>query len=87
MYHTLARALSVSLLLFLSAVGPVAAGPYEDGLDAYRKCDWETAYKLLKPVAETDNSQSAVAQQRLGLLTEHGRGTAKDPAKWRSRLR
>lgn len=85
MYHTLARALSVSLLLFLSAVGPVAAGPYEDGLDAYRKGDWETAYKLLKPIAETDNSQSAVAQQRLGLLTEHGRGTAKDPAaaaKW-----
>ncbi len=85
MYHTRLRLLAASFLLFLSAVHPANAGPYDDGLAAYRKGDWETAYKLLKPIAEADTSQSAVAQQRLGLLTEHGRGTAKDPAqaaKW-----
>ena len=85
MYHTRARMLTASLLLFLIAIHPAAAGPYDDGLAAYKKGDWATAYKVLKPIAETDTSQSAVAQQRLGLLTEHGRGTAKDPAqaaKW-----
>lgn len=85
MYHTRARMLTASLLLFLIAIHPAAAGPYDDGLAAYKKGDWATAYKILKPIAETDTSQSAVAQQRLGLLTEHGRGTAKDPAqaaKW-----
>ena len=86
MYHNRLRLLAASALLFLGASFPAgAASPYEEGLAAYKKGEWETAYKLLKPIAETDTSQSAVAQQRLGLLTENGRGTAKDPAqaaKW-----
>ena len=81
MYHNRLRLLAASALLFLGASFPAgAASPYEEGLAAYKKGEWETAYKLLKPIAETDTSQSAVAQQRLGLLTENGRGTAKDPA-------
>jgi TPR repeat protein len=80
MYHTRLRTLTASVLLFLTASLPAAAGPYDDGLTAYKKGDWATAYRILKPIAETNNSQSSVAQQRLGLLTEFGRGTAKDPA-------
>lgn len=79
-YHTGLRMLAVSVLLFLAASLPAAAGPFDDGLAAYKKGDWAAAYRILKPIAETDSSQSAVAQQRLGLLTEFGRGTAKDPA-------
>jgi TPR repeat protein len=85
MYHTRLRTLIVSFLLFLTAILPAAAGPLEDGLTAYRKGDFDTAFKTLKPLAEIDNSQSAVAQERMGLLTEHGRGTPRDlaaAAKW-----
>jgi len=85
MYHTRLRTLTVSLLLFLTAIFPAAAGPLDDGLAAYKKGDFDTAYRLLKPLAETDNSQSAAAQERMGLLTEHGKGTARDlaaAAKW-----
>jgi len=79
-YRTGLRTLMASVLLFLTASLPAVAGPYDDGLAAYKKGDWATAYKILKPIAETDSSQSAVAQQRLGMLTEFGRGTAKNPA-------
>jgi TPR repeat protein len=78
-YHTGLRTLTASVLLFLTASLPAVADPYDDGLAAYKKGDWAAAYRILKPIAETDSSQSAVAQQRLGLLTEFGRGTAKDP--------
>lgn len=85
MFKTQVRTLAASVLVLFAASVAAVAGPYDDGLAAYKKGDWNSAYKILKPIAESDTSQSAGAQQRLGLLSEHGRGTAKDPAqaaKW-----
>jgi len=82
------RTLTVSLLLFLTAISaaiPAWAGPYDDALAAYRSGDWDKAFQLLKPLAALDNAQSAVAQERLASLYERGKGTPKDPAaaaKW-----
>ena len=53
MYHTRLRLLAASFAAFSRAVHPAAAGPFDDGLAAYRKGDWDTAYKILQPLAET----------------------------------
>ena len=79
------RTLTLSVLLLLAAVLPAAAGPFDDGLAAYKGGDWAEAYTLLKPIAEQDTSQSAVAQERMGRMTELGKGTPRDlaaAAKW-----
>jgi hypothetical protein len=51
MYHTRLRALTASVLLIFAASFPAVAGPFDDGLAAYKKGDWATAYRLLKPIA------------------------------------
>lgn len=79
------RIFTLTLLLFLGAAKLAMAGPYDDALAAYRKGEWDKAFELLKPLAALDNSQAAVAQERLGSLYERGKGTAQDPAaaaKW-----
>jgi TPR repeat protein len=79
------RALTLSSFLFLAAVSTATAGPFEDGLAAYKTGDWDAAYRLLKPVADSNTSQTPVAQERMGRMTERGKGTTKDfaaAAKW-----
>ena len=53
------------------------AGPLEDGLAAYQRGDYATAYQLLSPLAEQGQ---AAAQFDLGLLFENGLGVAQDQA-------
>ena len=66
-------------LLIVGAVlgfGQMAsAGPYEDGLAAYKQRDYATALKLLRPLAEQGN---AAAQNVLGVMYEIGRGVPQD---------
>jgi uncharacterized protein len=69
-----------SVFLFsTAAVEPCAiAGPLEDGLAAYEKYDYETALKMLEPLADQGNVD---AQVRLGIMYRNGRGVPVDYVK------
>jgi TPR repeat protein len=54
---------------------PALAGPLEDGVEAYKKREWDTALKLLKPLADEGNM---VAQERIGRLYERGKAVPAD---------
>jgi hypothetical protein len=72
----------VALVLSLSLAAPVAAGPFEDGLAAYKRGDYATALRLLRPLA---NQGNAVAQRMLGVMYDLGQGVPQDYAeamKW-----
>ena len=61
---------------------PVLAGPYEDGVAAYRKGDFSTALRLYRPLAESGHID---AQFSLGGLYSEGKGVPQDQAeamKW-----
>jgi ATP-dependent protease ClpP protease subunit len=62
--------------LFFFAWGLIA-GPLEDGLAAYQRGEYETAYRLLSPLAEQGD---LAAQFKLGVLFENGLGVAQDYA-------
>jgi TPR repeat protein len=79
------RIFTLIAVLFFAAIAPAFALPFDDGLAAYKKGDWAKAYEILKPIADADNSQSAVAQERIAHLYERGNGVPKDmaaAAKW-----
>ena len=68
-------------LLFLLSSSAFAAS-YEEGKQAYLNKDYETALKILKPLAEDGDSQ---AQITMGLMYDYGHGVDKNPAesiKW-----
>ncbi len=65
---------SVLLLFLLVRLSPVYAG-LEEGVAAYKRGDYKTAIKELKPVAEQGDS---LAQFNLGLMYYNGRGVTKD---------
>lgn len=69
------RPLVLTLLLLVSATLPAWAGPLEDGLEAYKKGDFETAVRLLQPLAEQGNPQ---AEEKLGRMYQRGKGLPKD---------
>src|SRR5437870_1310055 len=69
------RLLFLCLLLLLAAIAPALAGPLEDGLAAYTKGDFDTAVRLLRPLAEQGNPQ---AEQKLGRLYQRGKGVPKN---------
>lgn len=61
---------------------PALASQLEDGMAAYDQHNYETARKLLRPLAEQGN---AGAQHRLGFMYSFGQGVPKDYAealKW-----
>jgi hypothetical protein len=75
---------SAPLILFLSFLmaGSAIAEPFEDATNAYHSGDYETAYRLIKPLAEGGLPE---AQLNLGLLYEKGQGVPQDYAealKW-----
>lgn len=70
----------VAILLVVAMAASAAAGPLEDGVAAYRKRDWATALRLLKPLAEQGN---AAAEERLGRLYERGKAV---PQNYRTAL-
>ena len=62
--------------------GGAAAGPFEDGVAAYKRGDYATALRLLRPLAAQGN---AAAQYLLGLMYGRGDGVPQDDAeavKW-----
>jgi hypothetical protein len=72
----------VAIVLLLSLAAPVAAGPLEDGRDAYNRGDYATALRLLHPLADQGH---AYAQFNLGLMYDYGWGVPQNYAeavKW-----
>ena len=62
-------------ILFLNCIGPVAAGPLEDGIAAFRGGDYATAMQLLRQFAERGNLG---AQFYLGFMYANGRGVPRN---------
>ena len=63
-----------SLILVLGLiVGPVYADDYQDGMDAYDRKDYKTAFEKLKPFAEQEDAK---AQYRVGWMYDKGRGVS-----------
>ena len=72
MRYLLAAALVVMLAL------PVAAQDFDKGMEAYKRDDYATALKELRPLAEQGDPK---AQRYLGWLYQYGKGVEKDPRK------
>jgi TPR repeat protein len=53
------------------------AGPFEDGIEAARRADYETVLWLWRPLAERGDAK---AQTALGRLYAQGRGVSRDYA-------
>jgi len=68
------RAALVTMMLVLLA-GPVAAGPFEDGLSAYNRQDYATALRTWRPLADQGDAD---AQYNLGIMYDNGQGVPKD---------
>jgi uncharacterized protein len=56
-------------LMLAVGVSNAYAGPLEDAADAYKRSDYATAMRLLRPLAEQGN---AAAQSNLGFMYLHG---------------
>jgi TPR repeat protein len=74
------RLLILALFLIVTAIQPalitpVRAGPLEDGLAAYKKGDFDTAVRLLRPLAEKGDAQ---AEEKLGRMYQRGKGVPKN---------
>ncbi|MGA7534999.1 MAG: hypothetical protein WBW27_24265 [Pseudolabrys sp.] len=74
MKRTLKRAIA-AVLLVLSFAEPVASGPLEDADAALKRRDYQTAVRLIRPLAEQGNAN---AQYNLGVLYDNGLGVPQD---------
>jgi TPR repeat protein len=75
------RVILLAFALTLSAV-PVAAGTWDDFNAAHERGDYETALRLIRPLAEQGY---AAAQTNLGVMYANGQGVPQDYAealKW-----
>ena len=70
----------VFLILFFSVSSAVTAfgGQFEDGIAAYERGDYATAFRLMKPLAEKGDAK---AQHNLGVMYDYGRGVPQDTTK------
>jgi len=75
MRRNILRAGFAAVVLSLNVAAPVAAGPFEDRIAAYRRGDYPTAMGLLRPLA---NQGNALAQHNLGFTYLNGHGVAQD---------
>jgi TPR repeat protein len=75
MSRNILRAGFAAVVLSLDVAAPVTAGPFEDGIAAYRRGDYPTAMGLLRPLADQGN---ALAQHNLGFMYLNGHGVAQD---------
>jgi hypothetical protein len=64
-----------TVLVIFSGFSAVFADDFQNGLDAYREKDFETAYKLVAPLAEQGNAKS---QLYMGIMYERGEGIPQD---------
>jgi TPR repeat protein len=75
------RYLAVALLtlLFSTSLAVTAfGGQFEDGITAYERGDYATAFRLMKPLAEKGDAK---AQHNLGVMYDYGRGVPQDYTK------
>jgi uncharacterized protein len=71
------KAAAAALMLAVSFAGSIAAGPREDAGAAYKKGDYATALRLIRPLAEKGDAD---AQVNLGVMYANGRGVPQDYA-------
>jgi TPR repeat protein len=64
-----------AVVIFLLGDTAAFAGPYEDGIAAFRRGDFGTAAQLWKPLADNGKAE---AQNDLGSLYVHGAGVKRD---------
>jgi uncharacterized protein len=64
-----------ALILAIGFAGSVAAGPFEDGVDAVQSGDYATALRLIRPLAERGDPH---AQIILGFMYGMGQGVTQD---------
>ena len=65
----------VAIILILGFAAPAAAGPLEDADAALKRRDYQTAVRLIRPLAEQGNAH---AQYNLGVLYDNGLGVPLD---------
>ena len=70
------KSLLAALVLSLSLVAPVLAGPFEDGSAAYNSRDYATALRLWRPLAEQGDAD---AQNNLAVMYSKGATAPPDP--------
>ena len=73
---TLKHALA-AIILMLNFAAPVAAGPFDDAMDAHARGDYAKTLRLIRPLA---NNGDAAAQFNLGLMYLTGQGVQQDDA-------
>jgi len=70
------------IVAFILNAGLALAGDFEDATAAYKRGDYVTALRLIRPLAQQGHS---IAQYNLGLMYEKGEGVAQDSSaavKW-----
>ena len=67
------KAAAAALVLAVGLAGSVAAGPYEDGTAAAKRGDYDTAVRLIRPLADQGDSS---AKTFLGQLFRNGMAAA-----------
>lgn len=65
----------LTLLLSASFAVPAVGGRFDDGISAYERGDYATAFKLFQPLADQGNAK---AQHNLGVMYDYGRGIPQD---------
>src|SRR5271163_3375797 len=69
---------AIAAIVLVSAfAAPVAAGTFEDAVDAHARGDYAKAMRLIRPLA---NDGDATAQFNLGLMYVTGQGVQQDNA-------
>ena len=74
--------ISIGLAALVVLAVQAAAGPFEEGVDAYNRGEYTRAYRLWLPLAERGNAH---AQFKVGLLYYTGEGVPQDyhqAARW-----
>ncbi|MBI5323466.1 hypothetical protein [Bradyrhizobium sp.] len=66
----------VAIMLLSGAAA--LAGPWEDGMVAYNRGDYQPAIKLFRPLAQAGNAK---AQNVMGVMYRKGEGVARSSAK------
>jgi uncharacterized protein len=66
-----------AIVLVSAFAAPVAAGTFEDAVDAHARGDYAKALRLIRPLA---NDGDASAQFNLGLMYTTGQGVQQDDA-------
>src|SRR4030065_319877 len=68
----------LTLLISTSLAVTAFGGQFEDGIAAYERGDYATAFILMKPLAEKGDAK---AQHNLGVMYDYGRGVPQDYTK------